>query len=144
MAAVIGPAVLAVDFGLVVLIWLVQLVVYPSFAFVSEDRFAAFHAAYTRRVSFVVIPLMVGQVGLHAAIVTAEPSALRISAAALAGAAWVLTFALAVPCHRDLAGGKSDETIRRLVFANAWRTAVWSLAFLATLGASLAGGFATV
>jgi hypothetical protein len=31
---------IAVDFGLVVLIWLVQLIIYPSFQYMSADQLA--------------------------------------------------------------------------------------------------------
>lgn len=53
-------------FGLVVLIWLVQLVIYPSLAHIAVDRFRDWHRRYTERVSLVVVPLMFAQLGLVA------------------------------------------------------------------------------
>ncbi|MBH8570273.1 hypothetical protein KB206_15385 [Microvirga sp. STS02] len=37
------------------LIWTVQVVHYPSFGKVSKEAWAAFHAAHTRRMSYVVM-----------------------------------------------------------------------------------------
>jgi hypothetical protein len=53
-----------VSFGLIVLIWLVQLVIYPAFASIAPERFARWHARYTRTVTWIVAPLMLGQAGL--------------------------------------------------------------------------------
>ena len=45
-----------VDFGMCVVLWLVQLVIYPSFLRVDSNDFLAWHKAYTSRVSFVILP----------------------------------------------------------------------------------------
>ena len=54
------------SFGLVVLIWLVQVIIYPAFAEIEPDRFAPWHAGYTRAVTWIVAPLMLAQVALLA------------------------------------------------------------------------------
>lgn len=121
---------LAVDFGLVVLVWLVQLVVYPSFRVVAPAEFESWHAAYGRRVSIIVIPLMLGQVALHGFQLVEGASIPALGSALGIGVAWLVTFRIAVPCHRKLGEvGKSDAVIHRLVRANGWRTAAWSFAF---------------
>jgi hypothetical protein len=81
------------SFGLVVLIWLVQLIIYPSFGEIERGRFLLWHAGYTR-------------------------------------AAWISTFAIAVPAHERLGLIGPDEVlIRRLIATNWIRTAAWSFAF---------------
>ncbi|MEJ7637421.1 MAG: hypothetical protein WKF75_05360 [Singulisphaera sp.] len=62
------------SFGLVVLIWLVQVIIYPAFAEISPDRFVSWHAGYTRAVTWVVAPLMLGQVALLAWLAFVRPS----------------------------------------------------------------------
>ena len=54
-----------VDFGLFILIWLTQLVIYPSFTYFREQDLTRWHRKYTRAISYIVMPLMLGQVGLH-------------------------------------------------------------------------------
>ena len=56
----IKPPYLA-DFGLLVLIWMVQLVVYPGFKYYQRERLLEWHARYTSRISYIVGPLMLGQ-----------------------------------------------------------------------------------
>ncbi|WP_435017192.1 hypothetical protein TA3x_004787 [Tundrisphaera sp. TA3] len=123
-----------VSFGLVVLIWLVQIIIYPSFAEVAPDRFRAHHAAYTRAISWFVIPLMFGQVFLIGRGLVDRPDRWGILAAALVVAAWVSIFVLSVPLHGKLQeAGYDADLIRRLVATNWPRTVAWTLAFLALL-----------
>ena len=52
------------DFGLVILIWMVQLVVYPSFRYYKESDLMRWHERYTKAISIIVVPLMFGQLFL--------------------------------------------------------------------------------
>ena len=49
---------LLIDFGFVVLIWAVQLVIYPSFGFYAKANLFEWHKSYTARVTYIVLPLM--------------------------------------------------------------------------------------
>ena len=49
---------LLVDAGFIVLIWAVQLVIYPSFKFYSNANLLKWHRLYTKRVTVIVLPLM--------------------------------------------------------------------------------------
>ena len=132
----LSEAARMVSFGLVVLIWLVQLVIYPSFAEVDPDRFVAHHAAYTRAVSWIVIPLMFAQVLLVGWLVVERPGRWVVIAAAMVGVAWISTFALSVPDHGRLnAGGLDPAVIRHLVATNWTRTIAWTLAWMLLLAA---------
>ena len=122
---------LVVDFGLVVIIWMTQLVVYPSFDSVDASSFRSWHASYTRRISFVVVPLMIAQLGLHSQHLFEVPSLASSGSWAFVILAWVVTFAVSVPCHRTLSrDGKSDKVIARLIKSNWIRTAFWTWVFL--------------
>ncbi len=41
------------DFGLVVLIWIVQLVIYPGLCYYSETDLLKWHKLYTSRIAYV-------------------------------------------------------------------------------------------
>lgn len=121
-----------VDSGLFVLIWLVQLIIYPSFRYTEEKNFVAWHARYAGLIGGIVSPLMLIQVGIEVVqSVTQDSRWIRI---ALIAMIWLSTFALSVPCHRTLHNmGKNPAIIHRLVMTNWPRTLLWSLLFLDTL-----------
>ena len=54
-----------VDSGLFILIWLVQLIIYPSFRYTEEKDFVGWHARYTWVIGAIVSPLMLVQVGIE-------------------------------------------------------------------------------
>ena len=123
-----------VSFGLVVLIWLVQGVIYPTFAEIAPERFTVWHAGYTRAVTWIVMPLMFGQVALLGWLLVVRPSPAGYLAAGMVAVAWVATFALAVPDHGRLQSlGLDRSVVARLVVTNWIRTAAWTLAFLLLL-----------
>ncbi|MFP4069423.1 MAG: hypothetical protein ACLFVC_04495 [Opitutales bacterium] len=120
-----------VDFGMVVVVWLVQLVIYPGFLAMEAERLRSWHRSYTFRVSFVIMPLMLLQLGLvgRAALLGRDPGDLM----ALAGVAvcWLLTFGVSVPLHRRVADGEGGrETLNRLIRTNWPRTVLWTAVFI--------------
>ena len=110
------------------LIWLVQLVVYPAFRVVEEERFTHWHHAYMRTISFIVIPLMTAQAGLVAIRCATHPNTTTLLTLLALVGAWITTFAFSVPCHNKLqADGKDDAAISRLIATNWIRTAAWTV-----------------
>ncbi|MEZ4388947.1 MAG: hypothetical protein R3D98_15485 [Candidatus Krumholzibacteriia bacterium] len=123
-----GVATLAVDAGLVVLVWLVQRIIYPAFADIEPARFREYHRGYGARIAQVVVPLMVAQAALHGRglLVAADPVALAAAGGIVA--AWAVTFLGAVPCHRRLAvAGCEAGLLRRLLRWNLMRAVAWTL-----------------
>ena len=117
------------------LIWTIQLVHYPSFAFVDPDQFHAFHAHHNRSISLVVMPLMLAEIALAALILFQKPSLPLAIAGVMVLLIWASTFLLSVPCHQKLAESFDLETVQRLVATNWPRTLLWTarsglLAFL--------------
>ena len=123
-----------VDFGLVVLIWMTQLVVYPSFTYFSENDLVSWHTRYTTAVSIVVMPLMMSQVALHGLGLVQDFAWIKVGAAVLIGLAWVNTFFYAVPLHNQIAAQQDVALASKgLVSVNWIRTVLWSLVFLLTV-----------
>ena len=122
---------LVIDFGMVVLIWLVQLVVYPGFTFYAEKDLIAWHKKYTQQVSIVVMPLMLSQAALIGINCYQKPDFLNISSILFLLLTWYVTFFIAVPLHNSIDnGGDIKEKSHRLVFINWWRTIAWSILFI--------------
>lgn len=119
-----------VDFGLVVLIWIVQLIVYPSFRYYSPAELAVWHPKYSNLITVIVGPLMLAQVGLVGWELFNRFSGLTLVSAVLVGLMWASTAFQAVPVHNAIAAGDaSPETLARLVSVNWVRTVGWTVIF---------------
>ena len=125
---------LLLDFGLLVLIWLVQLIIYPGFKYVEPQLFIFYHRYYTKCISCIVIPLMLGQVLSHVLKNITGPSILRLISIAMIAMCWLVTFCFSVPCHEKLSkDGKNESVIERLILTNWLRTIAWNSVFLCGL-----------
>lgn len=124
---------LIIDSALVVLIWLVQLIIYPSFRYTAKEHFIFWHARYTGMIALVVAPLMLCQVGIEVShVVFLSPRWLRIC---MIAGIWIATLCISVPCHNRLHGkGKEGRLVERLILTNWVRTVLWSMLFLETTG----------
>jgi hypothetical protein len=112
------------------LIWFVQLVHYPLFLFVGASDFARYEREHTRRVTWVVAPLMAIE-ALTAIVLVILVAGINMRVAAIVGllllvAIWASTALLQVPCHRKLSTGFDLSTARRLVTTNWMRTLAWT------------------
>jgi hypothetical protein len=120
----------AATLALVGLIWFVQVVHYPLFDLASERRFDRFVAEHKRRTSWVVVPLMLTELGTALALLAAPPLGMGREllwlGALLLALIWLSTALLQVPLHRRLSGGRDESAIRRLVASNLLRTVAWS------------------
>ena len=122
---------LLLDFGLVVLIWLVQLIIYPSFEYVDRGRLEYWHGRYTALISAVVVPLMLGQVLVVGMQTIQRGSTLDWVSAALVVAVWLVTFLRAVPIHERIGQATDpDADVPALVRWNWPRTVLWSAVFV--------------
>ncbi|MGB3464448.1 MAG: hypothetical protein WBA74_04230 [Cyclobacteriaceae bacterium] len=120
-----------INFGLVVLTWMVQLVVYPSFLYYSENDLQKWHQVYTSAISYVVIPLMFAQLFTTGYLVFHQAGILNLIIFGLVVLVWIVTFALAVPAHNKIASGTDVYTeAANLVRINWYRTVIWSVIFL--------------
>lgn len=121
------------DFGLLVLIWMVQLIIYPSFQFYSENNLLPWHEKYVVAISFVVIPLMFGQLITAIFQLIHNRNWFSIVSMFLIVMVWVSTFTQFVPIHDAIASGETNkQLLEDLVFKNWIRTTIWTLIFIWT------------
>ncbi|MEK9772411.1 MAG: hypothetical protein VW907_01795 [Opitutae bacterium] len=118
---------LSIDFAIFILIWLVQVVVYPVFREIPPDRFARWHPHYCTKIGWFVLPLMLAQLlGTlsNCFFVGDDLSWAKILCVLVA---LVVTFLISAPCHRRLIReGKTDHVVERLIRTNRWRTIAWT------------------
>jgi len=123
----------SIDSGLVVLIWMVQLIIYPSFKYYSKAGLLLWHAVYVKRISIIVIPLMAAQVVVVGWQLYAVQNFYTTTSAILVLAVWASTFITFVPRHNSIAENNyTDQTIVQLVSYNWIRTFIWSMILILT------------
>lgn len=114
-------------------IWIVQLVHYPMLAGLDDQDFVKWHVFHSRQISFVVAPLMVGELGLSCWLAFSRMDFIGWSLLSLTVATWAATFLLSVPIHESLGRSASPDTtqalIKRLVRTNWPRTILYSIKF---------------
>ncbi len=116
-----------VDFGLVILVWMTQLIVYPGFTFYAAEDLRRWHGGYTTRITVIVVPLMFAQVGIVGYQLFVGFNWINLLAALLVVAVWLHTFLWAVPLHNKIgAGDQINFNAHQLVRANWLRTWIWS------------------
>jgi hypothetical protein len=120
-----------IDFGLVVLIWLVQLIIYPGFAYLSDAQMAVWHPRYTNLIGLIVGPLMLAQVVCVGYELWQRPASWAgWLSAGLVALMWASTAAQAIPLHNQIGAGLDIQTnVARLVSVNWVRTIGWTLIF---------------
>ena len=119
------------DASTLTLIWLVQLVIYPSFSFYAVTDLKKWHNTYTRRVSYVVLPLMLGQLILSGIQIYNSQNAYTISHLTLVIVIWLITFLVFVPLHTRISTSSSvNNDVSKLVRYNWCRTLIWTIIFL--------------
>jgi hypothetical protein len=122
---------LLVDVGLVVLIWMVQLIIYPSFSYYKPENLIKWHQKYTAGIAVVVIPLMLAQLVLTIVAVFYQPSFTNIFTLAIVLFLWIFTFLSFAPLHFKIAEGDTNSKILQLLIQRNWiRTFVWSALLL--------------
>lgn len=120
-----------VDFGLVILIWMTQIIVYPSFAYFGESGLEKWHQKYTLNITLIVAPLMFAQVGIIVWQLFTVFHWLHLISAVLVAFIWVNTFFFAVPRHEQITRkNKIDLNTAALVRVNWFRTALWSVVWI--------------
>ena len=93
---------LLIDFGFVVLIWAVQLVIYPSFGFYTKANLFEWHKSYTNRVTLIVLPLMFSQLILSCLQLWNIQNWYTIVSFVIIIILWLQTFLIFVPLHQSI------------------------------------------
>jgi small-conductance mechanosensitive channel len=121
----IHSSVACVDVAMASVSWLILLCTYPDFARWQAEGFAGHHEAYTRRVGWVVGPLLLAQLAGHAVLAFVAAHYVGLL---LVLVCWALTASWSVPCHRRLQQeGPASPALAELIRSHAWRTILWSV-----------------
>lgn len=123
--------VLYIHFGICLfmcgLIWLVQLVHYPSFRFVDKKNWLEFEKFHIRYISWIVMPVMFGELITAVLLGLFFKDALSILNLCLFLLIWLSTITLSMPSHKKLSVKHDPREIEKLIKTNWPRTILWSL-----------------
>jgi hypothetical protein len=110
------------------IIWVIQLVHYPSFCFIAAHDFEKFCKFHQKNITLIVLPLMLIELVFSLIILTNKfhDKSYVLSMAFLL-VIWIVTIFVSVPLHRLLLKEKSDVLITRLIRTNWYRTIGWTL-----------------
>ena len=122
---------LVLDVGLLVLIWMIQLIVYPSFLFYTAKELIAWHKMYTKAIALIVIPLMLGQLGIAIYQVFLVQNTYTLTSIILVVFLWGITLLKFAPMHQQISEGKTHLQLqKKLVQMNWIRTIIWTILFV--------------
>jgi hypothetical protein len=120
-----------IDFGLVVLIWIVQLIIYPGFSYYKAEDLHNWHGKYTRNITLIVMPLMIGQLSIHLYEIVDTFTLSRLAILVLISFIWLNTFLFAIPLHKRISDKIAiAEACIALTRVNWYRTILWTLVFV--------------
>lgn len=122
------------NIAMVGIIWIIQLVHYPSFLYVSKDKGYQFQELHMKRITFIVMPLMLIEFLSGAIVLYKEYNnlLLLISFVVLLFI-WCWTFFVNVPIHSKLLKNFDDQLIFALVRSNWPRTLAWTIKLIFTM-----------
>lgn len=116
------------------LIWLVQIIIYPSFYYYSESKLKLWHSIYTRKITYFVMPLMLAQLGLYTWVSFMRSAWLDFLSLGLLLITWGVTFLVSIPWHRHIDERENTMPARQqLTYTNWARTAMWSIILFISL-----------
>ena len=110
---------------LVGVILMTQIISYPLLSKVKKTNFSYYYNSYTRRISIIVVPLMIFEVLFSIAINITFDNAYIAASNILLFIIWGSTFFVQVPIHNKLSFGYSSLLINKLIITNWIRTIAW-------------------
>ncbi len=114
-------------FSLFGLIWTIQLVHYPAFLKIERIDFEVFSRFHSRKISLIVVPLMLIEFVSGILLLIFFPSIVIASNFLGIITIWISTIFLSMPLHRKIASGKDLAAIEKLIKTNWPRTITWTL-----------------
>ena len=113
-------------------IWIIQLVHYPSFHFIELKQYTTFQRFHMSRISYVVIPAMLTELFTLILIIISmdQIDTLVLSSAILLIFIWLITAVFFSGVHQKLTLGYDQTVVDKLVKLNWGRTLLWTLRLL--------------
>ena len=112
------------------IIWVIQVVHYPSFHFIGNSRYISFQKFHMERISYIVIPVMLVESISGFLLIYDELNLILLISMILLLSIWMLTAFFFASVHKKLVSGYQLEMVAKLVKINWIRTLLWTLRLL--------------
>lgn len=118
----------SLDFAMFVFLWLVQLLIYPSFNKIKSKEFTIWHKGYQRIILVIMGPIMISQMCFIVLSFIIEMNYNNLFRLLFLSLAWGWTLCVSVPLHKRIQCNNGNETdINTLIKSNWIRTLAWTL-----------------
>ena len=113
-------------------IWVIQIVHYPSFHFIEKELYTAFQKFHMNKISIIVIPIMLAELitGIMLFIDKGSKSPFLIISFVILVLIWLITGVFFSKAHNELMTGYQELVVNQLVVMNWIRTLLWTLRLL--------------
>ena len=113
-------------------IWVIQIVHYPSFHFIEKEMYTAFQKFHMNKISIIVIPIMLAELitGLILFLDKSSKSPFLIISFVILVLIWLITGVFFSKAHNELMTGYQELVVNQLVVMNWIRTLLWTLRLL--------------
>ena len=113
-------------------IWVIQIVHYPSFHFIEKELYTAFQKFHMNKISIIVIPIMLAELitGMMLFLDKSSKSPILIISFVILVLIWLITGVFFSKAHNELIAGYQELVINQLVAMNWIRTLLWTLRLL--------------
>ena len=111
-------------------------VTYPSFKLIKSNTFSEFHKSYTKKMLFIVAPVMILELisSLLLVIFDISDNHTEIGLLITLILIWLLTFFNIVPIHNKLTVNYNKDLNQKLIKLNGLRTILWILKLILFIG----------
>ena len=113
-------------------IWVIQIVHYPSFHFIEKELYTAFQKFHMNKISIIVIPIMLAELitGMILFLDKSSKSPFLIISFVILVLIWLITGVFFSKAHNELMTGYQELVVNQLVAMNWIRTLLWTLRLL--------------
>tara|TARA_Y100000817_G_scaffold170901_1_gene133459 strand:- start:388 stop:813 length:426 start_codon:yes stop_codon:yes gene_type:complete len=116
---------------MVAIIWIVQILHYPTFLFINKKQYTDFQQFHMNKISYIIVPIMAVELfsGLGILFIIQKQQISFYVSFALLILIWMITGLLFTKYHSDLSKKYNEETILQLIRFNWIRTLFWTIRF---------------
>tara|TARA_B100001564_G_scaffold358021_1_gene375650 strand:+ start:692 stop:1108 length:417 start_codon:yes stop_codon:yes gene_type:complete len=114
---------------MVAIIWIVQILHYPTFLFIDKERYTEFQQFHMNKISYIIVPLMLVELisGLSILFTVENIQFSFYVSLSLLILIWLITGLFFTKFHSELSKKFSHNTILRLIRLNWIRTVFWTI-----------------
>jgi len=113
-------------------IWVIQIVHYPSFHFIEKELYTAFQKFHMNKISIIVMPIMLAELitGIMLFLDKSFKSPFLTISIIILVLIWLITGVFFTKAHNELIAGYQELVVNQLVAMNWIRTLLWTLRLL--------------